>query len=298
MGIHTVPHSIGRISFAHALPGSDACGQRMVAMLTAMLRWLMQDPERSRYKLLLNCSMIITSVIPPELPMELSMAVNASLMALMRKRVFCTEPFRIPLAGKASLSAPLHPPPLHEWPSCAEVSFASTSGPSLQDTPRWQGKPSPLPPASFPVLLMALMRKRIFCTEPLRTNPSLARQAFQPHCILPYFVHGPHAQKCLLHRLLDRAFKILFAGKVSHFPRPPHHFLLCSRPSRASASSALQDNPRRQGKPSKTFSSFPTLVMTLMRDHGFCTDFCTEPFRIDVASKADHLGFLHCSLIL
>ena len=44
---------------------------------------------------LLDCIMNITSVVPPELLlMELSLAVDASLVALQKYSIFCTEPFR------------------------------------------------------------------------------------------------------------------------------------------------------------------------------------------------------------
>jgi manganese-transporting P-type ATPase len=72
------------------------------AVASAILVWEegWNDPTRNKFRLCLHVIIIITSVVPPELPMELSLAVTNSVADLMKRKIFCTEAFRIPLAGQ------------------------------------------------------------------------------------------------------------------------------------------------------------------------------------------------------
>ena len=74
-----------------------------VASSSYVLYHGLRDENRSHYELLLHCVLIVTSVIPPELPMQMALTVNKSLMTLMKMQVFCTEPYRVPMAGKLDI---------------------------------------------------------------------------------------------------------------------------------------------------------------------------------------------------
>ena len=65
-----------------------------------MLHRGLQEGKKTQYELVLKCVLILTSVVPPELPMQTALAVNTALMALMKAQVFCTEPYRVPYAGR------------------------------------------------------------------------------------------------------------------------------------------------------------------------------------------------------
>jgi cation-transporting ATPase 13A1 len=60
----------------------------------------LEKGDRTTHELLLKCVIIITSVVPRQLPVQMAMAVNQALMALTKNGIFCTEPFRVPNAGK------------------------------------------------------------------------------------------------------------------------------------------------------------------------------------------------------
>eukprot|EP00930_Biecheleria_cincta_P017486 TRINITY_DN13893_c0_g1_i1.p1 TRINITY_DN13893_c0_g1~~TRINITY_DN13893_c0_g1_i1.p1 ORF type:complete len:1361 (+),score=242.90 TRINITY_DN13893_c0_g1_i1:164-4246(+) len=77
----------------------------LFALISAgyVLKQGLEKKDYTTHELLIKCVIIITSTVPKQLPMQMAMAVNTALMGLMKCGVFCTEPFRVPLAGQVNV---------------------------------------------------------------------------------------------------------------------------------------------------------------------------------------------------
>lgn len=103
--VRMIEYSSGTVTAS----SNDALGLALLLLIFAILSasYVLNKGLEARgkitFELLLRCVLIITSVIPAELPMQTSLAVNTALISLVKKAIFCTEPFRIALAGKVDI---------------------------------------------------------------------------------------------------------------------------------------------------------------------------------------------------
>lgn len=103
--LRTILHSQGRVS-ENSKEAFAYIGLLLIFAFAAvgfLLQRGLSDPSKNRWKLFLSCIQVITAVVPVDLPLQLSLAVNNALMSLSRLAVFCTEPFRIPFAGSIDI---------------------------------------------------------------------------------------------------------------------------------------------------------------------------------------------------
>jgi cation-transporting ATPase 13A1 len=75
-----------------------------LAFASYVMRSGLAAGDRSHYDLVLRCVLVVTSVVPPLLPLQLAFALNRALGLLGKRGVYCTEPFRLALAGSVDVA--------------------------------------------------------------------------------------------------------------------------------------------------------------------------------------------------
>lgn len=80
---------------------------RFILLLTAISLinsiFTFRYSSKEGYALFLDVIILFTNSIPFELPMEMGMSIQSAAKSLMKKKVYCLEPFRITLAGKVDV---------------------------------------------------------------------------------------------------------------------------------------------------------------------------------------------------
>ena len=62
----------------------------------------LEQGDRTTHELLVKCVIILTSVVPRQLPLQMAFAVNQAILALNKKAIMCTEQYRVPTCGKTT----------------------------------------------------------------------------------------------------------------------------------------------------------------------------------------------------
>ena len=101
--IETPPPDRGAICYVIKTGFSTSQGKLLRTVLYSGERNKGDDTIEAFVFIGVRCIIIITSVVPAELPIELSLTINNSLFFLQSKRIICIEPFRIPFAGKIDI---------------------------------------------------------------------------------------------------------------------------------------------------------------------------------------------------
>lgn len=75
----------------------------VIAVISAVYTFIRGKENKAFNKissLVLECLMIFVSIIPPDLPTELSLCIGSAIREMKTKKIFSSDPYRILNAGR------------------------------------------------------------------------------------------------------------------------------------------------------------------------------------------------------